>query len=301
MEKELTRLTQTLEEIARIKQLLPTRARVFCNELGLYVQLHEASRIARLKAGGKFRSRIDLWRESHAEPWRIKKYRPCGWEHLVEPTLKLVNWLAVRGSISIMVKDDFEYATKAFHNTGRLELPERLDSIPIDSILGRLLEPFSETPRDWDDAKAQDVERGLLRYLDVNLGHAAAWQALTRVYLRQGRHKEYFAAINMAINIAPFETEFHWDAASIYIIAINNAMEPSLQLELLDQAMRDCNLDALQCSYEEVRATCINHLRIVLESNRPDSKRYKEEARWRIAWCMGIPAHNPIKGTRHFG
>ena len=286
-------LIQNLEEIARIKESLPARSRRWCSELGLFVQMREAAGMARLQAGGKFRSRINLWRDSSTASWQIKKYRPGEWETLVEPTLKLAKWLGPRGAVTELVKDDFEYAIKASHNTPRLELPERIDSIPDNSILGRILGSFSQSPRDWDDTKAQDVERGLLRYLEVNPRHAAAWQALTRVYLLQGRCEEFLTAINEAIKITPFETEFRWDAALIYITAIKNAVEPGLQLGLLGQAMRDCSLDALQCSYEEARATCINHLRMILESMRPDSKRYKEEARWMIDWCMKNPAHKP--------
>ena len=291
-------LIQKLEEIARIKKALPARAQAWCNELGLFVQMRDPSGMASLQAGGKFRSRINLWRDYSTDSWQVKKYRPGEWETLVEPTLILAKWLAPRGAVTELVKDDFEYAIKIFHNTRRLELPERADSIPDNSTLGRILESFSEPPRDWGDTKAQEVQRGLLRYLEVNPGHAAAWQALTRVYLLQGRYEEFLTAINEAINIAPFETEFRWDAASIYITAIKNAVEPGLQLGLLGHGMNDCSLEALQCSYEEARATCINHLRTILESMRPDSKRHKEEARRVIDWCMKNPAHKPDQSKK---
>ena len=62
-------LIQQLYEIANIKRFMPTRVRALFNELGLHVQMRESSGIASLKAGGRFRSRIDLWREHHTEPW----------------------------------------------------------------------------------------------------------------------------------------------------------------------------------------------------------------------------------------
>ena len=290
---EPTELIEKLFEIATIKHFLPTRARVFSNELGLYVQMGEAYGMASLKAGSMFRSRIHLWRESRTEPWEIKKYRPGEWECLVEPTLRLVNWLAMRGGVTVMVKGDFEYAIKTFRATGELELPERIDSILDNSILGRLLEPYSDTHGNWDDTKAQGVEHDLLRFLEVNPVFAPAWQALMRAYSRLGRYQESLEAIEKAINIAPYEAEFRWEVALIYITAIKNAIEPDLQLGLVGRAMTDRTLFALDRDYEEACAACIEHLTMVSTSGRPDSERYKGKARWVFEWCMASPEHRP--------
>ena len=73
-------LIETLEQIGAIKDSLPLRSRGWCNELGLFVQLRELKGMASLKAGGRFRSRIELWRESAMEPWETRKYRPGDWE-----------------------------------------------------------------------------------------------------------------------------------------------------------------------------------------------------------------------------
>ena len=278
-------IIQRLDEIANIKWLLPPSARVFANELGLYVQMREASGMAILKAGGRFRSRIELRRGSYSEPWRVKKYRPGDWVGLVEPTQRLVHWLAVRGAVLRAVKDDFEYAIRTFHSTGELELPERIDSIPDDSILGRHMEPYSDVHGPWDHVKGLGAESELLRYLEVNPGHAPAWQALMRTCIQLGRYPQSIAAINRAISIAPYEAEFHREAALVYITALKNASEPNLQMGILGPAQTHCTLEALQCSHEEARVSCIRHLTMVLESKRPDSGHYKRESLWLLEWC----------------
>lgn len=289
-------LIQQLYEIANIKRFMPARASTFFSELGLYVQMRETSGMARLQAGGRFRSRIDLWRESHTDPWQVKKYRTGDWERLVEPTHRLAHWLGVREAVTLAVRADFEYAVRTFRSTGELELPERLDSIPDDSILGRLLEPYSEAHGSWDEAKGLDAERELLRYLEVNPGHASAWQALMRTYRHLDRYSKSLAAINEAIRLAPYEAEFHREAAFIYVTALKNAVDPDLQLGLLGRAMMDCTLKALECSYQDARVSCVRHLGTVLESKRPDSERLKREARWMFDWCAGSPTHNPDCG-----
>lgn len=274
---------------------MPAHARAFSNELGLYVQMREASGMTSLKAGGKFRSRIHLWRESRTEPWEIKKYRPGDWERLVEPTLGLANWLAMRGGITAIVKGDFDYAIKVFHVTGKLELPERLDSIPANSYLDRLLEPYSDAHGDWDYDKARDLERDLLRILEGNPGLAPAWQALTKAYSHLERHQESLNALDRAINIAPYEMEFRWEAAVIYLTALDNAVESNLRLGLQDQFTMGCTLDSLGCGYEEARILCIRHLTAVLNSNRPSSESYKDISRWMFELCVSTPEHDPNK------
>ena len=202
----------------------------------------------------------------------------------------------MREGITVAVKSDFEYAIKTFRATGELELPERMESIPDNSILGRLLEPYSDEHGDWDDIKAQSMERDLLKFLEVNPKFAPAWQALMRAYSRIGRHKESMDALDKAITIAPYETEFRQEAVWFHITAIKNATEPNLRLGLVGQASIDCTLDALECSYEKARAACIKHLTMMLESKRPSSDHYKENARWMLEWCMSSPERDPSNG-----
>ena len=286
-------LIQNLEEIAKIKKGLPARSRGYCSELGLYVQMREAGGMARLQAGGKFRSRINLWRDSPTDFWQVKKYRTGDWESLVEPTLELAEWLEARGGVTSRVKGDFRYSIKGFRSTGELELPERLESFQDDSVLGCLLNSYPEVHGDWDDATAWRLEKELLEYLEANPRHAAAWQALMRMYDIRSRYKEALTALDKAISIAPFETDFFYEAALLYFTAIENAVETNPSRRITGNALTDCSLDALDSSYEEARATCIKYLTNVLESKRPDSKRYKQRVGQLLGWCMATPIQNP--------
>ena len=128
--------------------------------------MREARGMARLQAGGKFRSRIDLWRDSPTDFWQVKKYRTGDWERLVEPTLELAEWLEARGGVTSQVKSDFRYSIKGFRSTGELELPVRLESFQDDSVLGCLLNSYPEVHGDWDDATARKLEKELLEYLE---------------------------------------------------------------------------------------------------------------------------------------
>ncbi len=188
-----------------------------------------------------------------------------------------------------MVKGDFEYAIRRFRQMGDLQLPERVDSIPSTSILGRLLEPFSDQHGEWEEEVGWDAEGKLLAFLDKNPGQPAVWQSLARVYVRLERYKDAVASMDEAIALAPYEAEFHWEAALVYVTAVENAVEPNLQLGLVGKGMADCNLGALSCSYEEARSSCITHLEGVVGSSRPDSERYRLRARSVLAWCVTRP------------
>ena len=279
-----------LEEIARIKQLLLGSAGVFVSELGLHVQLREAAGMERLQVGGMFRSRVDLRRESRSGSWEIRKYRPGDWESLVGPTLRLVHWLADREGVNAQVRGDFEHAVREFRKTGVLQLPERIDSIPDTSLLGRILEPYSDRHGEWDEQNGQDAVRALLSYLDKNPGQPSGWQSLARAYLRLGRYRDSLASLDEAIAIAPYEAEFHWEAALLYVTAVKNAVEPGLQLGLVGDGRTDCNLDAIGCTYGEAHSACNRHLDAVVESDRPDSERYKVRARGILVWCARVAA-----------
>lgn len=82
------RVVTALEKIGLIKNALPRYAKGDVNRFGLFVQLREMNGMARLQAGGRFRSSIDLWRDAVGKPWSLKKYRPGEWEAQVEPTLE---------------------------------------------------------------------------------------------------------------------------------------------------------------------------------------------------------------------
>ena len=113
-----------LETIGRIKDSLPSTQRGWCNQLGLFVQLKSAGDMSRLQAGGKFRSRIDLWQETPHGDWDVRKYNPGEWEGLVEPTLTLSSWLLKHGGMPDEHAKDLESAVALFKQTGEFALPD---------------------------------------------------------------------------------------------------------------------------------------------------------------------------------
>lgn len=209
-------LIQTLEEIARIKESLPSRARGWCSDLGLYVQMREMRGMSSLKAGGKFRSQIELWRESPRDSWQVKKYRSGKWEALAEPTLKLAKWLVPRGGIADTAECEFRHAVSAFHRTGRLFLPEGMAFFTEESHLGSIIHMHSGRSRKVDTTMSDDELMELRSYIHINPDHAAAWQALGRLYRNRRSFGASLAAINRALELVPYEAEFHIEAASIY-------------------------------------------------------------------------------------
>ena len=194
-------LIQNLEKIARIKESLPKRSRGWCNELGLFVQMREAAGMARLQAGGKFRSKIDLWRDSPTESWQVKKYRPGDWEELAEPTLKLAKWLAPRGGLANTVENDFQYAINTFRYTGSLNLPQGIESFRPESALGCIVNMYAGGSQTLDDSVWQDARESIERYIRENPDHAAGWHALSRAYELQGRFGDSLDALDRAISV----------------------------------------------------------------------------------------------------
>ena len=86
-------LIEDLVEIGRLQNDAPLSFRGEHHELGLYVQMHSRTGQTTLKAGGRFLSKVELWRESPSENWRVKKYKPGEWERLVKPTLEWAKWV----------------------------------------------------------------------------------------------------------------------------------------------------------------------------------------------------------------
>ena len=282
-------LIQNLEEISKIKKGLPARSRGYCSELGLYVQMREADGMARLQAGGKFRSRINLWRDSPTDFWQVKKYRTGDWERLVQPTLELARWLEVRRGVGNEAKSEFRYAIKKFRRTSRILLPEGIGSFSVDSILGRIVTMYPGSSGNWSDDMVQDVETRLRSYIDSNPDQAAAWEALANVYVPRDRFKDALCAIEEASRIAPDWADFHFEAGGIYIAAIKNALTPAGQL---DDSIAGCTLDTLQCSYEDARESCVKHFRAILESRCFFSESDKMKVRQALSWCESTPMIN---------
>jgi len=121
---ELVELLNKLRTIGYIKNDLPLSVRVWCNSLGLYVQLKQMGDTIRLEAGDKLRAQIDAWLEYfYTTDWKVKKYSPGDWEKLVDPTLEIANWLSRYGGIPDEYMDSFNRAIEVFKKDGHLELP----------------------------------------------------------------------------------------------------------------------------------------------------------------------------------
>ena len=277
-------LIETLEKVALIKDSLPVRARGWCSELGLHVQMHESHGMASLKAGGKFRARLEMWRESPDDLWTIRRYRSGEWEALVEPTLRLVKWLESRGGLADTVEREFRQSIKLYRSTGRLVLPETIGSFPDRSALGSIISGYPADFQNWDERMLQEVEKALLSYITSEPDQAGAWHALSIVYTVEGRFQDCLDALEKAISIAPEQIQFHHEASSFYLSAIQLSVVPEMASKLLGSTMGRCTLDALCCSYQEAKATCKQHLEAVLVLSRSRRDNRVEKAVEALQW-----------------
>ena len=260
-----TEAIETLERIARLKDSLPSRYRGLSSELGLYVQLRQAGGAARLQAGGKFRSRIDLRREAPAEPWQAKKYRPGDWENLIEPTLALVGWLEERGGVPGDARREFQQAIQGFRDSGHLTLPGGIASFTVERELGGIVR------RGDSDETVMDLRS----YIRDNPGQAAAWQALCHVFSRQRSYGASLDAINQALDLIPNEAEFHIDAEGLYFTAITNSVGGSALYSFLPNFSGACTLSDLECEYSDARRLLMKHLESSARLPSPRSANYE--------------------------
>ncbi len=118
--------------IGSLKRLMPFELRGWCNELGLFVQMHETRGWTSIKAGGKFIAKVHLLQErlgsGKYSSWQVKKYKPGDWEALVEPTYQLTCWVWEQNEMgNPSMASELEAAVEGFRLTGRLELPEGAD------------------------------------------------------------------------------------------------------------------------------------------------------------------------------
>jgi len=140
---ELEELLHKLYRIGRIKNLLPLDQRGWCNSLGLFVQYRSKGDSSRVRAGdSKHHSEVDAWGEGIGfgpglEEWKVKKYDPGDWEKLVNPTLKIANWLLTFEGLPEEHADAFSRAIGVFKEEGQLELP-RIEGKGKDSLGGYL-------------------------------------------------------------------------------------------------------------------------------------------------------------------
>ena len=256
---------QALERIAMLKDSLPASARGFCSELGLHVQLRQARGAARLQAGGKFRSRIDLRKEAPTQAWQVKKYRPGDWQNLIAPTLALVAWLEARGGVPGDARSEFQQAIQRFRDSGHLILPRGIASFTVESELGGIA-------RQGD---SDDTVMELRSYIRDNPSHAAAWQALCHLFSRQRSYGASLHAIQQALALMPDEAEFHIDAAGLYFTAIANSVGGSALYGFLPNFSGACTLSDLECKYDDSRRLLMKHLESSSRSLSPRSPNHE--------------------------
>jgi len=181
--KELPEANQAislkLEAIGRTKHRLPLKLRGLCNQLDLYVQLRERGGAARLEAGGKTKSKMDLWKDSPTDVWRVRKYEPGEWEELIEPTLRLAAWVEAHSEIIEIYEPWFMGAVENFQKTKVLTLPTDEEII---IKCKKLIEASSEFHSLWSTTYVLCKQSGRYREafdiakkeLDINPSEASA-------------------------------------------------------------------------------------------------------------------------------
>jgi hypothetical protein len=264
-------LLEALQEIGQIKNTLPLNQRGWCNELGLFVQLKEAMGMARLQAGGKYRAQVDAWRESHEEPWSVKKYNRGSWEALAGPTLHLVQWLGERQGMPGDVVGDFHSSISVFRVTGALNLPQNYLSVGKTTELGQMIDAMTED-------NVADVLPSIRQYVARHTHDATAWDCLRRVCDLAGEHREALDAALKAAQLAPNDGVIRYGAATIYLAAITNELRSSRGLGHLTAAeIKGCSLEVLGLTYEEAYSAMWNHLKAAVESSMTGDHRKAAE------------------------
>ena len=116
--------------IGEEKNKLPENQRGWCNELGLTVILNERFGVSKVEAGRDGTVFMSATRNSpsgdwdvDSGDWDVDRYENGEWEQLVNPTLKLTNWLAEMGGLPDHASGVFNSAVSEFRQTGELNLP----------------------------------------------------------------------------------------------------------------------------------------------------------------------------------
>ena len=126
-DKKLEKLLIDLYSVGKLKNMLPSNQRDWCDCLGLNVQLNEADGKARLQAREKDIAYIDAWSETpqtwSMSNWKVKTYNSGDWEKLIFPTYAIASWLSAYGGLPKEYEDAFNKAIEVFRKEGRLELP----------------------------------------------------------------------------------------------------------------------------------------------------------------------------------
>lgn len=234
-------LLQRLEYIGQIKNKLPFTQRGWCNELGLFVQLWEAMGMLRLQAGGKYRAQIDAWRDAPGEPWKVKKYNPGDWERLVEPTVKIAEWLLAEGGLREESKEAFMRAVDAEKLAPQVEVSKAEKHFKTGAQLwkdGRLNEAIVE----FNEAIAEYSKATIVDPLML----AVAYHDRGKTYLHLGQPQQAIEDFDEALHLipprlSPQRAVFYLNRGAAY----NALGQAERALQDLDEAIRLDPQDAM--------------------------------------------------------
>jgi hypothetical protein len=263
-------LLDELHQIGEIKNALLLRERGWCHELGLFVQLREARGMVRLQAGGKWKSKLDVWRDSPGESWAVRKYHPGNWEGLVTPTLHLARWLRDRRGLprDVVAVGDFHSSVRMFRSTGTLRLPQNFHTAGETTELGVMIDAVRE-----DDVV--DLLPRIREYATRHGDDATSWDCLRRVCHIAGEHKEALEAALLAAQLAPHDGLIRYECAAIYFAALTNELRTSQGVGQLNP--NKCTLEALDVTYEEAYSAIWQHLKAAIQSSMTGEHRKAAE------------------------
>jgi len=255
-----TRVIAMLEQIANLKNGLQMEQRGWCNELGLFVQMREMKNMASLQAGGKYRSNIELRKESPEGQWQVVKYLPGKWETLVSPSLELAEWVAERGGVPSPLVHDLQQAVERFHDGKGFQLPLGTRTVGAGDLRDILGESES-------GLKSVGVLPRLREYVLKHPRSATAWDSLRMVCAHECLFKEALEAAQQAVLCAPADGDIQMWAANLYLAALANEVRERRGLaHLTPPDIKSCTLNALGCSYSEARMAIEHHATLALES-----------------------------------
>ncbi|MCH9036549.1 MAG: tetratricopeptide repeat protein [Chloroflexi bacterium] len=214
-------LANKLEEIGMIKNQLPFKYRGLCNELGFFVQLREIRGMTSLKAGGKYRSKIHLWKESPTDSWWMKMFVPGEWENLVEPSLTRAKQVLFTTELTRELLNslggvlDAPEPDQALHQRHKLKIENWMAANGEDEELLTMLGLLCLRLEDYQAAEAA--------YKKALILNPQSEESLTRlgiVYFRLEDYQAGEAAYKKAITLNPQSEESHIALGVLYMAAI---------------------------------------------------------------------------------
>jgi hypothetical protein len=121
---EVAEVVERLVRIGECVDMVPAGDQAWCGMLGLHVRMGQVGGYARLWVSDGVESRVEARRMGEGDSWEVERYVGGEWEKLVEPTLKLVDWMAQAGGVSAAAKGSLQRIKERFKQQGVLDLSE---------------------------------------------------------------------------------------------------------------------------------------------------------------------------------